>query len=179
MVSDKSRRALVAEERKRVEEARLEKEFAECTFAPKLNSFKSEIFHRQYSVPKNYDKVIDRMRVAYKEKMEKKEALERIPRGETYEYWRSLPISPPRCALNYKVRSSEPFMTLKLKVSSERVGTMALRIEDDPVAKARDFAVTFQLPLETEKTLVEVIKGFIDNEIMRVLKEHPLGKKSK
>lgn len=178
-ISQRSRQQLLEEEKKRVEEERLEKEIVECTFNPKLTSFKSEIFYRQDSVPRNYEKVVGRMRSAFKEKMDKKDALERIPRGETYEYWRNQPISPPRCALNYKVRSSEPFITLKLKVSNDRIGTMALRIEDDPVAKARYFAVAFQLPLETEKTLIELIKSLIDKEINKILKERPLSQKQK
>ena len=139
-----------------VKKRREEKELAECTFKPKINSVSAKVFI-QPSKPSNFEKEIGRMRYAYYERMEQKQRAEKVPVGEKYEYLRNLPVDPPKCALNYIIRSEEPFLYLDVNTGNGRSGRIGLKPDDDPYEKAREFAVTFQINEDMETGLAALL----------------------
>ena len=139
-----------------VKKKREEEELAECTFHPKTNTLNMKIFSEPPR-PLNFEKEIGRMRYAYYERMEKKHRAEKVPVGEKYEYLRSLPVDPPKCATNYIIRTEEPFLYLDVSTGNGKTGRIGLKADDDPYLKAREFAVAFQLDEEMEAGLAALL----------------------
>lgn len=146
-------RQKVQEEVKRRKE---EAELSECTFKPKISNLNPKTFEEP-SRPSNFEKEIGRMRYAYYEKMKRKQKIEKVPVGENYEYIKSLPINPPKCATNYIIRTEEPFVFLDVNVGGGKSGRIGLKPDDDPYLKAREFAVAFQLNQEMETGLAALL----------------------
>ena len=136
---------------------REQEELKECTFHPKINEFNPSVF-RESAIPTNYEKEVNRMRIAFFDKLEKKMKLTEIPRGENYEYYRNLPINPPKCAMNYIIRDEEPFLYLDVNIGKNKTGRIGLKENDDPLQKARNFAVTFQLNQDMEHGLASLLE---------------------
>ena len=139
-----------------VEKQRDNKELSECTFKPQINSNKvgnTEDFEK----PSNFEKEIGRMRYAYYQRIKQKQKAEKIPIGEKYEYLRSLPINPPKCAMNYIIRTDEPFLYLDINIGGGKTGRIGLKSDDDPYLKAKEFAIAFQINEEMETGLASLL----------------------
>lgn len=146
-------REKVLEEVKKQKEA---KELAECTFKPRINSVNNKVFEEPVR-PSNFEKEIGRLRYAYYERMEQKQRSQRVSLGEKYEYLRSLPVDPPKCATNYIIRNEEPFLYLDVNTGGGKTGRIGLKPDDDPYMRAREFAVTFQINEEMETGLAALL----------------------
>ena len=131
-------------------------ELAECTFHPKINEYNESMF-KQSDVPVNFEKEVNRMRYAFYDKMEQKMRLEHIPKGENYEALRNMPMNPPKCSMNYIIRSEEPFLYLDVNIGNNKTGRIGLAPNDDPEEKARSFAITFQLNDDMERGLYSLL----------------------
>lgn len=143
---------VLEEVKKRKEEA----ELSECTFKPKINNVNPKTFDEPIR-PSNFEKEIGRMRYAYYERMKHKQRADKIPVGEKYEYLRSLPIDPPKCATNYIIRTEEPFVFLDVNTGGGKNGRIGLKADDDPYLKAKEFAIAFQLNEEMEAGLAALL----------------------
>lgn len=151
------RQKILEEVKKRKEE----KELAECTFKPRIRNINSKVFEEP-ARPSNFEKEIGRMRYAYYERMEQKHRAEKVPVGSKYEYMRSLPVDPPKCATNYVIRSEEPFLYLDVNTGGGKSGRIGLKPDDDPYGKAREFAIAFQLNDEMEAGLAGLLAEQIE-----------------
>lgn len=142
-----------------------EDERKECTFQPKIKQFDKNIIREVDSYPRNFEKSVGRARYAFDEKIKKEQRLNYVNRGEFLEFRRSLPMNPPRCAEDYIVRTTEPFVYLNINVRNGKKGLLGLRTDDIPEAKAEEFATEFQLEPDEQRQLEELIKEYIKEEL--------------
>jgi len=137
---------------------------SECTFHPKITPFHRKATTEKVPYPKDFEKSVGRNRYAFDERMKKEERLNYINRGELLEFRRSLPANPPRCAEDYVVRASQPFIFLNINVRNGKKGLLGIRVDDIPEAKAEEFAAEFQLEADEQTQLEAVIREYIRDE---------------
>lgn len=147
-------------------------ELKKCTFFPQTNDIENlEDLRKLYSqsnVPKNFDKDVERLKLANERKAELKRRMEHIPTGENYEKRRNEPFRPPSCAeVDHRERfSRQPFMHFDISVGGGRSGRLALCEGDDPTDKARSFAAAFQLKPEMEENLRHLIQTNLEEYML-------------
>ncbi|KAM3131076.1 hypothetical protein pb186bvf_016774 [Paramecium bursaria] len=123
---------------------RQKKEMEQCTFKPTINE---GIPFIEPEVPKDYEKVVGRMKYAQEQYRQKKEKLEHIPCGENYEKVRNQPFNPPNLITRERVKR-KPIVIMDVNISSGKQGRLVLHEDEDPNQVIKQFAKLFNLNQE-------------------------------
>eukprot|EP00927_Polykrikos_kofoidii_P032706 TRINITY_DN27782_c0_g5_i1.p1 TRINITY_DN27782_c0_g5~~TRINITY_DN27782_c0_g5_i1.p1 ORF type:complete len:581 (+),score=102.37 TRINITY_DN27782_c0_g5_i1:151-1743(+) len=145
-----------AEYAETVRRLREEQEMLECTFSPRLCSRRRP--SPAASQPKNYCETICRMRAANRRRLERREARERIPRGENYERLRRLGSKPfsfyfkgPVAVASRPVEP--PLLCVDVHIGEGIGGRICVHDGDDLHVLAHNFSREFCLVAELEARL--------------------------
>eukprot|EP00928_Gymnodinium_smaydae_P061485 TRINITY_DN45542_c0_g1_i1.p1 TRINITY_DN45542_c0_g1~~TRINITY_DN45542_c0_g1_i1.p1 ORF type:complete len:512 (-),score=55.23 TRINITY_DN45542_c0_g1_i1:116-1600(-) len=139
---------------------RAQEEMRECTFKPKLTASRRPPSPSSCGTqPRNYDATVARMRAAHRRREERKEANERVPRGENYERLRRLGTQPFSCYYkDPRLARKPPIMYVDVSVGNGKSGRIGIHEGDDLRVLSRNFARTFQLDVDMERRLEEHLR---------------------
>lgn len=142
-----------------IKELKQREEMRECTFRPRLCTTPRSA-RRSLSAsgpqPRNFEAAVSRMRLAHRQRLEKREEEERIPCGENYERHRRLTVKP--FDLGPHKERCPAIVYVDVTVSKGRVGRIGLHEGDDLGRLSRSFAKAFQLDRAASLRLEEMLQ---------------------
>jgi len=159
-----------------IKSLREKEEMRECTFRPKMFSTRRPPSPAPAAQPRNFESAVARMRKAQFDRAAKKQAVERIPRGENYERLRRLGVQP--FSLYYKAQErvaakrGPALLFVDVNVGHGRTGRIGVHEGDDLRVLARNFARAFQLDCELEQRLEQMLHQACEERRRRDLHEN-------
>lgn len=149
---------------KLVQDARTtdERELEECTFKPQIKVETGPA--KRDSPPKGFSASVQRVREATKQKEELKQKLERIPAGENYEKLRNSRVKQ-FSFLGRQKESREVLLYVDVNVAPGRTGRIAVHQDDSPRSLAKNFCKTYQLGLDMQETLEDLLRRQISDAL--------------
>ncbi|CAD8214827.1 unnamed protein product [Paramecium octaurelia] len=131
-------------------------ELNQCTFTPLINDG-IPISTTNASTPKDYDRMVDRMRKANNRAREQKEKLNHVSTGEQLEKLRNSPFNPPQMVNRPKLKK-KPIVIMDVNICPGKQGRLALYEDQDPQDVVKNFAKLFNLNTEMSDILLNVLE---------------------
>ncbi|CAD8116006.1 unnamed protein product [Paramecium sonneborni] len=141
---------------RKTQEQRELTELNQCTFTPLINDG-IPISTITSSTPKDYDKMVDRMRSANNKAKEQKDKLNHISTGEQLDKLRNSPFNPPQMVNRPKLKK-KPIVIMDVNICPGKQGRLALYEDQDPQDVVKNFSKLFNLNTEMSDILLNVLE---------------------
>lgn len=137
-----------------------ETELEECTFSPKFVAKKSRIVNE--NDPAGFKENIERLRLGHSQRVQQKEALEKVSRGENYFRMRNLGISEFNFACKPRDHK-EVLVHVDVDLGQGKTGRINLHKDDNPRELAKNFCKTFGISDDRRRELEKGLRIQQDN----------------
>lgn len=145
-----------------VKALREQEEMRECTFRPKVLTARRCPSPSWGAQPRNFDQAVARLRTAHNQRVELREKLEHVPRGENYERIRRMGVKP--FSFNSKGSSRRHLlMFVDVNVGRGRSGRIGVHDGDDLRVLSKNFARAFALDTQATMKLETMLRQAVDN----------------
>ncbi|CAD8112863.1 unnamed protein product [Paramecium sonneborni] len=131
-------------------------ELNQCTFTPLINDG-IPLSITSANTPKDYEKMVDRMRKANNKAREQKEKLNHISTGEQLDKLRNSPFNPPQMINRPKLKK-KPIVIMDVNICPGKQGRLALYEDQDPQDVVKNFSKLFNLNTEMSDILLNVLE---------------------